>query len=121
MFNFDMLVHGVRGADLLDTMSPEELEVYGVDWEALRDDRLLHSQQINNEIHEEATSWVGQRGPPADLNEVRVDSPPTPIDEEGCLWLRERLAQWLGRADDNSVISAWSYGLAYARQLNENF
>lgn len=121
MFNFDMLVHGVRGVDLLETMSPEELEVYGVDWEALRDDQLRYSQQINNGIHEEATSWVGQSGPPENLNEVRVDAPPTPIDEDGGLWLRERLSQWLGRADDESVVLAWSHGLAYARQLNNNF
>lgn len=121
MFNFDMLVHGVRGADLLDTMSPEELEVYGVDWEALREDRLLHSRQVNNGSNEEETSWIGQTGPPCNLNEVRVDSPPTPLADDVGVWLEERLSQWLGQADDNSVVSAWSYGLAYARQVNENF
>ncbi|KAF8187259.1 hypothetical protein K438DRAFT_1973001 [Mycena galopus ATCC 62051] len=29
-------------------MSEEELEVYGIDWEGLRDNALLDSQQRNN-------------------------------------------------------------------------
>lgn len=34
LFGFDMLVHGIRGDELLE----EELELYGVDWEALGED-----------------------------------------------------------------------------------
>jgi len=42
MFGFDMIVHGVRGDRLPEgELNEEELEVYGVDWEALRDEDLL--------------------------------------------------------------------------------
>ncbi|KAF8174169.1 hypothetical protein K438DRAFT_1610186 [Mycena galopus ATCC 62051] len=64
MFVFDMLINGVRGNQLPDdAMSEEELEVYGIDWEGLRDDALLDSQQRNNPSAEGATSWVGRIGP----------------------------------------------------------
>ena len=47
MFGFDMLVHGLRGDRLSDStkedMADEELEVYGVDWEGLQNDRILES------------------------------------------------------------------------------
>jgi hypothetical protein len=49
-----MLVHGVRGDTLPnDEMSQEELEVFGVDWEALRDENILRSQRDNNDILEQ--------------------------------------------------------------------
>ncbi|KAF9470632.1 hypothetical protein BDN70DRAFT_982382 [Pholiota conissans] len=117
MFNFDMLVHGVRGSDLTEAMSAEELEEYGIDWEGLQDDRLLHSLQMNNEAHEGATSWIGQPGPPEHLNEVLVDSPHAPFDDVVCLSLQERVQPWLGKADDESVVLAWTHGLAYMDYL----
>lgn len=44
MYSFDMLVCGVRGVGILEDIMPnEELEVYGVDWEGLEDDEVLHS------------------------------------------------------------------------------
>ena len=48
LFGFDMIVHGIRGHQLPVELSNEELEVYGVDWEALIDERLLQSQRNNN-------------------------------------------------------------------------
>ncbi len=82
LFGFDMLVHGIRGTRLPlpttntadENLTAEELEVYGVDWEALRDDRLLQSQEEGN-ADEGFTSWVGRQGPPQNLNEVRLDPP----------------------------------------------
>ncbi|KAF9509588.1 hypothetical protein BS47DRAFT_1272454, partial [Hydnum rufescens UP504] len=71
MFGFDMLVHGLHG----DVLSPEELEVYGVDWEGLRDTSLHDHQIRNNHANEGASSWVGRVGPPPDLSEVIVDPP----------------------------------------------
>lgn len=64
MFGFDMLVHGVRGQQLPplypDHKLPEdELEVYGIDWTAFRDDQLLQSLRGNNLQTEEGSSWVG--------------------------------------------------------------
>ena len=71
MFGFDMIVHGVWGDQLPeDELSEEELEVNGVDWEGLQDDQLLWSQRENNSTDEGWSSWVGQQGPPAHLNEV---------------------------------------------------
>ena len=55
-----MLVHGVHGDQLPeDDLTEEELEVYGVDWEGLGDERLLHSQRANNPTNEGWNSWVG--------------------------------------------------------------
>ena len=56
MFTFDMLVYGVRGDNLEDMMSEEELEVYGIDWEGLHEDHVCHSQLLNNSLEEESTS-----------------------------------------------------------------
>ncbi|KAJ3841308.1 hypothetical protein F5878DRAFT_650604 [Lentinula raphanica] len=76
MWGFDMLVHGVRG-DPIDqfAMSDEELEVFGVDWEGLRDDDLLRSLR-QNYVHEQGSNtWLGRHGPPERLNEVEVLPP----------------------------------------------
>ncbi|KAJ7456996.1 hypothetical protein FB451DRAFT_1341984 [Mycena latifolia] len=72
MFGFNMIVHGVRGTNILpeEQMSADELEVYGVDWEALHDDNLLESRQENNPPDEGSTSWIGRQGPPERLNEL---------------------------------------------------
>ncbi len=55
---YDMFVRGIRGTQLplastatVDDMTDEELEVYGVDWEALRDDRVLQSQRSDEGSH----------------------------------------------------------------------
>ena len=45
LFGFDMMVHGICGDQLPEeVMSDEVLEVYGVDWEGLHDEQLLHSE-----------------------------------------------------------------------------
>ena len=60
MFGFDQLVHGVRGDQLphYDEMTKDDLKVLGIDWAALRDERLLTLQQHNNDIREGSTSWI---------------------------------------------------------------
>ncbi|KAJ7589913.1 hypothetical protein C8J56DRAFT_1139619 [Mycena floridula] len=73
MFVFDNYIHGVRGHQL--DMTDDELEVYGIDWEGLNLDRVRESQMANNPQGEDSTSWVGQTGPPAHLNEVLVEPP----------------------------------------------
>ncbi|KAF8055696.1 hypothetical protein FPV67DRAFT_1567427 [Lyophyllum atratum] len=79
MFGFDMIVHGVRGYQLprLDdsTMTEEELEVFGMDWEGLREDNLLQSREANNPRNEDSGSWLGRVGPPEHLNEVPLHAP----------------------------------------------
>ncbi|KAJ3513257.1 hypothetical protein NLJ89_g3052 [Agrocybe chaxingu] len=121
LFGFDMAVHGVRGDPLDEMMSREELEVYGIDWEGLRNDRLLESRQVNNGIEEGVTSWVGESGPPARLNEVIVDSPDNPLTDEALTWLNAEIAPWMGGTDDDSRILLWAHALAAAQSLSNIF
>ena len=118
MFNFDMVANGIRG-DLLDTMmSHEELEVYGIDWEGLREDHLLHSQQCNNSIDEEGSLWIGHAGPPPHLNEVLLEDPDVSVNGNE---LGQMLLEAIGEgsiSDEESRINLWINGLACARQLN---
>ncbi|KII87837.1 hypothetical protein PLICRDRAFT_112417 [Plicaturopsis crispa FD-325 SS-3] len=117
MFGFDMLVHGVRGNQLPsnDDLSQDELEVFGIDWEGLREERLLQSQQSNNPRGEGATSWIGRTGPPDDLSEVRVDPPSGPLQDS--LILDEIQLGMNGAMD---VIATWTHGLAVARAMYGN-
>ena len=101
MFGFDMIVHGVQRYQLPeDELDEEELEVYGVDWEGLYDDQLLQSQKENNSADEGWSSWVGQQGPPAHLNEVSVDPPTHNLTP-----------------DDASRVYLWVQGLGCARAM----
>lgn len=117
MFGFDMLVHGLRGHQLSDKLSEEELEVYGIDWEALYDEGLLQSQQVNNSGDEESTSWIGRTGPPQNLNEVAVESRIGPLRPDQVESLTQSLSPWMGRAEDTDIINLWTHGLAYAREM----
>ncbi|KAJ7914589.1 hypothetical protein B0H13DRAFT_1872840 [Mycena leptocephala] len=77
-----MHAHGVLGSQTQTdaaAMSEEEMEVFGVDWEALRDDNLMDSREENNPINKESTSWLGRIGPPQNLNEVSVEPPTGPF------------------------------------------
>ncbi|KAF8235135.1 hypothetical protein L208DRAFT_1056934, partial [Tricholoma matsutake] len=116
MFSFDQLVHGVRGDQLPhdDEMTEDDLEVLGIDWEALRDERLLTSQQHNNDIREGSTSWLGRVGPPDNLNEVQVNTPNAPLHLEEIQQIDEATLAWRHIGDENSVILSWIHGLATA-------
>jgi hypothetical protein len=121
MFGFDMFVHGVRGAQLPDDqMLEEELEVFGVDWEGLEDERLLESQRNNNIAAEEATSWVGRVGPPENLGGVTLDSPEVPLQADQLTLLYEAVRPWMGSPERTSIILAWSTGMASARLIYGN-
>ena len=119
MFVFDTLVQGVRGGQLPDAMDSEELEVYGVDWEALRDDRLLRSQRANNSNSEGSSSWIGRTGPPGDLNEVYLEAPRSPLPPQDIGLLNGALQEPIG-TDGADIIERWRHGLAYARSLYNN-
>ena len=60
MFGFDMLVHGLHSSHLSypdeENVTDEELKVYGVDWEALQNDRILKSARQNGESDSNTTS-----------------------------------------------------------------
>ncbi|KAJ7755308.1 hypothetical protein DFH07DRAFT_868420 [Mycena maculata] len=117
MFGFDMLVHGVRGTDPLST---EELEVYGVDWEAIHDDSLLESRQENNPADEGSTSWIGRNGPPERLNEVPVEPPAGPFSDLETQALDAALVHLAGSVQDEEVVHLWTEGLIFVRQIHPN-
>ncbi|KAF8179313.1 hypothetical protein K438DRAFT_1977376 [Mycena galopus ATCC 62051] len=120
MFIFDMLVNGVRGNQLPnDEISEEELEVYRIDWEGLRDEVLLESQRLNNPLGEGATSWVGRVRPPplADLSSVIVEPPLSTLTMDELTSLYNVVQHLLGSADDTDYIMAWTLVLAYVGTL----
>jgi hypothetical protein len=121
LFVFDMLVHGLRGAQLPgDEMSLEELEVYGVDWEGLHEERLLQSHGQNNDVGEGWTSWVGRVGPPDHLNEVALESPNASLSPHEVQHLDAIIHSNIDGVQDADIVNLWSQGLAYARSIYGN-
>jgi hypothetical protein len=111
MFGFDMLVHGVRGDAIpSDDLTAAELETYGIDWAAYRDGAILQSVR-QHARNEPASSWVGQTGPPQNLNEVPLYPPPAPFPDNSVDGLLEAAA---GNGQDYSIPGAWFRALAFA-------
>lgn len=121
MFGFDMLVHGLRG-DSPDqfSMSDEELEVFGVDWEGLQDDTLLRSLRRNYAHEDGSNTWFGRHGPPPNLTEVRVDPPLGILNVEQILALDTALQHIPRGSEHNNIVALWTSALAYARTLEPN-
>ncbi|KAF7300300.1 hypothetical protein HMN09_00913200 [Mycena chlorophos] len=120
MFVFDMFVSGVRGNILPpeeENLTQEELELHGIDWDGLRDETLLESQQNNNPTDENDSSWVGQVGPPAELSEVIVDPPEGVFTDDEFAELVEMFSPHLGSPDPPDVIALWSFALAHVRVI----
>lgn len=124
MFGFDMLVHGLRGSHLFDpneeNMTDEELEVYGVDWEALQNDRILESARQNGRSDTNTTSWIGRVGPPDHLNEVSLFSPDAPSIDDSAIFDTTLTAWITAQGQNTSIPSIWNYGLALARTVYGN-
>lgn len=123
MFGFDMFVHGIRGdrLPLPNDLPPEEIEVFGVDWEGLRDEVLLESQHRNNTADEGSTSWIGRIGPPDHLNEVPLDPPDRIFGPQQLDVLASALSHICpagGVATDADVAALWMNGLILARSLD---
>lgn len=120
LFGFNMFTQGVRGTQLPTTMvdttsmSEEELEVFGVDWEGLRSDTLLQSRETNNPSTEGTGSWLGCSGPPEHLNEVPVEPPTGIFLVEELTWIDGALAHMAGSVDDGDVARLWVQALALA-------
>ncbi|TFY51380.1 hypothetical protein EVG20_g11025, partial [Dentipellis fragilis] len=115
MFGFDMLIQGVRGDQIPEeeSLSEEELELYGVDWPALEDDRLLCSQSTNNPVNEGASSWVGRVGPPENLNTVEVEPPSVLLGEVP--YLDALIEAYRSCVHDTDLSTLWINGVLYMR------
>ncbi|KAJ7200862.1 hypothetical protein GGX14DRAFT_371909 [Mycena pura] len=120
MFVFDMYAYGVRGDRLPpeeENLTQEDLESYGIDWQALREDNILQSQNLNNSCHESDSSWVGQVGPPAQLSHVLVDPPVGTLTEVETTELANMVSHLVGSSDEAVVYSLWTQALIYCRYL----
>lgn len=136
MFNFDMMVRGVRGTSVAFGVNQEEgeivregddqveeLDMYGVDWEALADSAVITSQRANNAAAEGVASWNGRLGPPTNLSSVVVDPPRTGNDwtvgEAIADELVPRIAHLLGNPLLRS--SVWIEALNFVRARFNGF
>ncbi|KAJ3965215.1 hypothetical protein EV361DRAFT_974035 [Lentinula raphanica] len=121
MWGFDMLAHGLRG-DPVDqyTMTDAELEVFGVDWEGLRDNDLLRSLRRNYAHEEGSNTWLGRGGPPEHLNEVRVDPPSGLMTAHEIQPLDVLLLTFPCRYNETDVVNIWHSALVYTRTLYPN-
>ncbi|KAJ7201021.1 hypothetical protein GGX14DRAFT_371776 [Mycena pura] len=123
MFVFDMFTCGVRGDRLPpeeENLTQEDLESHGIDWQALHDDEILHSQRINNSSRESDNSWVGQAGPPAQLSHVLVDPPAGTLTDAEITALANMFSHLVGSSDETDVYSLWTQALVYCRYLYPN-
>ena len=78
-----------------------DIEVYGVDWEGLGDDRLLQSQRENYFADEGSSSCIGRIGPPRNLNEVSVYPPSSDVlTSDDLIGLAETVRLWYGLPDN---------------------
>lgn len=67
--------------EVLDDVLPDDdIETFGVDWEAYQDNHVRQSL-IANDTDTGETSWVRQRGPPNGLSGVELDGPRCPLSE----------------------------------------
>ncbi|KAJ3764789.1 hypothetical protein FB446DRAFT_656121 [Lentinula raphanica] len=116
MWGFDMLARGLRGDSLDDfAMSDEELEVFGVDWEALEDRELLRLLRQNYAHEEGFNTWLGRHGPPQHLNQVDVDPPSGPMSAADIQLMDEELRLFSREAVKEDIVELWRAGLVFAR------
>ncbi|KAF8122633.1 hypothetical protein K438DRAFT_1913379 [Mycena galopus ATCC 62051] len=109
MFVFDMYVNGVRGNQLPqeeEDLGEDELEVYGIDWQAQ-----------NNSSTEGSSSSVGRTGPPPDLSQVIVQPPVGTLTEQEATNLYNSFSHLIGSAHDGDIILLWNQALAHVRVL----
>ncbi|KAJ3964906.1 hypothetical protein EV361DRAFT_15798 [Lentinula raphanica] len=118
MWGFDMLAKGLRG-DPLDqfAMSNEELELFGVDWEGLRDETILQSLRQNYAHEQDSNTWLGQHGPPEQLNSVEVEPPPGSLTADEVKLMDEVLRPFARSCDEGDVVNLWRAALVYTRAL----
>jgi hypothetical protein len=119
MFGFDMITNGIRGDFISDSLSDEELEVYGIDWGAYRDEQVLRSVR-ENATDEPASSWVGQVGPPPHLNEVPLYPPAGPAVAGTEQFVQRVAAVSVVQGGEVTIPLVWSQALAVAHSSYGN-
>jgi hypothetical protein len=122
MFGFDMITNGIRGDFIRDSLSDEELEIYGIDWAAYHDEQVLRSVR-ENATSAPASSWIGRTGPPPNLKEVPVYSPPGPAVtgiNSTKQFLQEVLAVFEVDGGEVTIPLAWSRAIAIAHTTYGN-
>lgn len=121
-FLFDMHVHGVRGMQLppsdAEPLTDAELEVFGIDWDGLRQENLLRSRDSNNSTNEGDGSWIRQSGPPENLNEVPLEAPAGPFGADELILLENHLSIYAGAVESSEVAILWSTALGLAQLLH---
>lgn len=124
LWGFDMIVHGVRGADVAvgqDSLDEPELMEFGVDWEALDDADVIAANLGNNGRSEGTSSWVGRVGPPPNLNEVPVYAPGVPLTAADISRMDSFLLRFGDSYDPALQTARWSQALAFACTCNTDF
>ncbi|KAE9384545.1 hypothetical protein BT96DRAFT_842022 [Gymnopus androsaceus JB14] len=117
MFGFDMLVYGLRGDSLDEHLTDEELELFGVDWDAYYEDAVLR-QLRSNYANESASSWLQRQGPPPELNRVVVTAPSAVLSQEQVDFLDSVVAEIPRSSSTNDVVTLWTQALVVARLLH---
>ncbi len=119
---FDTVVHGVRGEEL-DMEDLEDIELYGVDWDALDDGALLESRERNNPSDEAGSSSYNDQIPD-NLNQVPVDTPSGVLNEVQVAALESFVSPWLmqgasltGQESDERLIGMWTGCLLFCRSM----
>lgn len=118
MFGFDMLVHGERG----DSLTAEELAVFGVDWEALRGRPIPgYGGGTGQDSNPLVGSWVGRVGPPENLSHVELAPVVGSLTEAQVGMLYAYIVPYLQRVDRASLLERWDHALAFVHTLDPSF
>ncbi|TCD62111.1 hypothetical protein EIP91_007465 [Steccherinum ochraceum] len=123
MFFFSMLQDGARGIHLAsapvpvdEPLRPEEMEEYGVDWEAINDDNLMnhhreHNPQDYSEFDAQNPTWTG----PTTMSEVLCEAPDAILTNEEIQALNAHLFQNCNLQSRSMVVrrQTWITALEY--------
>ena len=101
-----------------ESLPDEEIEIFGVDWEALDDNTVRQNIMANNISNGDGSSWIRRNGPPAQLGGIELDGPEQPLTQHQIEQLNNAVSGWVGYVDIESIINLWVQGLSYARYLN---
>lgn len=120
MFGFDMLVHGIRG-DEFHAIDHQDLQLYGVDWEALQDGDIEVSRLGDSTVDGGMPSQTAWSGPPENLSEVTVDEPTCDLSTDNVDALYTFVRPLFDFSDHDSLMRRWTLALAFSRTRSQLF